>query len=299
MAVLQALNPKNSAVLVVEDDPDDAIIVGRALETFGIHKMHLAETAEEALQVLEQNSCDIVLLDYNLPGMNGLRLLERIRQSWPRVPVVLITGLKDEAIAVSVMKAGAADYVAKDDLLTSHVIRSLQATLRDRITSGEEERRAVLSSGADKLSVAIEEAEWQLDVLHRPAGQHDDTASRNAREYGQEDIGDLLQAFSRYLEMSFARFPNPARMEEEALARMLMDRGSSPAEIVAVYLASLRALLIEDIQPPFSPSLALVQLLARIVDQYQLTLSLVAIQGNASSRGAPQSRPGDAPARAA
>ncbi len=282
MAVLQALNPKDSAVLIVEDDPDDALIVGRALQAFGIQRMRLAETAEEALQVLEQGVCDVVLADYNLPGMNGLRLLERIRQSWPQLPVVLVTGLRDEAIAVSAMKAGAADYVAKDDLLTSHVIRSLQATLRDRITSGEQERRAVLSSGVDKLSVAIEEAEWQLDVLHRPAGQHDDTASRRGREYGQEDMGDLLRAFVRFLTASFERFPEPARTEEEALGRMFMDRGSSPAEIVAVYAAALRALLLEGIQPPFSPSLALVQLLTRIVDQHQLRLSLVAIEGNAA-----------------
>jgi DNA-binding response OmpR family regulator len=295
---LQPLNPKNSAVLIVEDDPDDAIIVGRALEVFGIRRMHLAETAEEALHVLERDSCDVVLLDYNLPGMNGLRLLERIRKTWPKLPVVLITGLRDESIAVSAMKAGATDYIAKDDLLTSSVIRSLQGALRGSITSNEEERRVALSSGTDKLRVAIEEGAWQLDVLRRTTGQHEDAMGRNISQYGEEDIGGLLDAFTRYLTVSFESFPRAARVEEEALARMLMDRGSSPAELVAVYIASLRALSLEGVDPPFSPALALVQLLAYVVDQYQLTLSLSALNG-ASSAAGPRSLPGDAPALAA
>jgi DNA-binding response OmpR family regulator len=280
--MLQALNPKNSAVLIVEDDPDDAIIVGRALQAFGIQRMHHAETAEDALRVLkEHDGCDVVLLDYNLPGMNGLRLLSLIRESWPRVPVVLITGLRDETIAVSAMKAGAADYVAKDDLLTSHVIRSLQTALRDSIASGEAERRTTLSSGDNKLQVGIEEGEWQLDLLRRHP--HDDTAARVRSQYGQEDISDLLHAFSRYLEQSFTRFPEPPRLEEQAVARMFIDRGSSPAEIVAVYVATLRALLLEGAEPPFNPALALVQLFAYMVDQYQLSASLTALeQGSAS-----------------
>jgi hypothetical protein len=118
-------------------------------------------------------------------------------------------------------------------------------------------------------------------------------------QYGEEDFGDLLHAFTRYLEASFENFPRQARMEEEAVARMLMDRGSSPAEIVAIYLASLRALLIEDIEPPFNPALTLVQLLSYIVDQYQRALSMSALEGGSASVAVPQIRPGDAQARAA
>jgi hypothetical protein len=213
------------------------------------------------------------------------------------VPVVLITGLRDEAIAVAAMKAGAVDYVAKDDLLTSHVIRSLQSALRGRITSNEAEQRIALSAGSERLRVSIEEGEWQLGVLRRST--RDDAPARSSAQYGEEDMGDLLHAFTRYLEVSFDQFPRAARMEVEALARMFIDRGSSPAEIVTVYLASLRALLIEDIRPPFNPALTLVQLLGYVVDQYQRALSLSALGGGSPSVAVPQTRPGDARARAA
>src|SRR3990172_13352758 len=129
--MLGPLSPKHSSVLVVEDNPDDALLATKALQTFGIKTIYHAETAEDALSFLNKHSCDVVLIDYNLPGINGLRLLEHVREAWPQTPVILVTGARDEQVAVSALKLGAADYLSKDDLLTSSIIRTLQAVLRE------------------------------------------------------------------------------------------------------------------------------------------------------------------------
>ena len=277
--MLRSLNPKHSSVLIVEDNPDDALILKKALETFGIRAIFYAETAEDALAFLGKRPCDAALVDYNLPGINGLRLLERLRESWSETRVILVTGVRDERIAVSAMKLGAADYVAKDELLTSGVIRSLQAVLRERDASHEERRREVLSGGQDKLEVASTEAEWLLESFSwSPEEQSYRPALHAAPGYGDEGWEDVLDAFSRYLRECFHEFPAPATREEEALVRMLTERGLSPRMAVMVYRAALRSFVAEGTEAPFSPTVFLVRLLARLVEEYEERLAIEALK---------------------
>jgi CheY-like chemotaxis protein len=279
--MIQALNPKDSAVLVVEDNPDDGVLVARSLETFGIRKVFAVETAEEALNLLRRHTCDVALVDYNLPGMNGLRLLERIRESWPDVRVVLVTGARDEHIAVSAMKAGAADYVTKDDLLTSSIIRTLQSTLRQQIASTEEHRRLALTAGAVDIDAALEETDWLLQPFHDATSHHARGPDHDAPGYGDESLTGLFEAFDRYLRETFRLFPRSAEQEEDGLVRMFLERGSSPDEVIAFYRAALRSLLLENERPPVNAALCIARLFALMVEQYQFRLSV-----QAASRGA-------------
>lgn len=275
--MVQALNPKDSAVLVVEDNPDDGMIVTRSLETFGIRRVFAVETAEDALAFLGEYACDVALVDYNLPGMNGLRLLEHIRESWPETRVVLVTGVKDEQIAVSAMKAGAADYVSKDELLTSSIIRTLQSTLRQQIASTDEQRRTALAARAGDLDAALEEAEWLLELFHGGLAHHGSGAAEHAAPaYGEEHLDDLLEAHTRYLREAFRLFPQPAHAEEDRLVRMLLERGSGPGEVIAFYRAALRSLLLEQHELPMNPGLCLARVFALMVEQYQFRQSIQA-----------------------
>jgi CheY-like chemotaxis protein len=277
--MIQALNPKDSAVLVVEDNPDDGVLVVRSLDTFGIRKVYAVETAEDALTFLAQHGCDIALVDYNLPGMNGLRLLERIRESWPDIRVVLITGIRDERIAVSAMKAGAADYITKDDLLTSSIIRTLQATLRQQIASTDEQRRSALTAGALDIDAALEETDWLLQPFHDATSHHARGLDHASPAYGEESLDDLFGAFERYLREAFRVFPRAAEREEDGLIRMFLERGSSPDEVLAFHRAALRSLLLENIRPPMNPVLCVVRLFVLLVEQYQFRQSVEVARG--------------------
>jgi CheY-like chemotaxis protein len=114
-------------VLVVDDDAVDRMIVRRALARSGVEAvLDEAATVLEALALVGGGGYDCVLLDYNLPGGDGLTLLRGIRQAGLALPVVMLTGQGGEEVAVELMKAGAADYIAKAALTPARLAQSLR-----------------------------------------------------------------------------------------------------------------------------------------------------------------------------
>lgn len=108
------MEPKrNVEVLLVEDSPTQSLSISYALKSTG-HVVHTASDGEEGLLKLGEHQPDIVLTDMNMPGMNGLELLQVVRQKFPQLPVILMTGEGNEAVAAAALKNGAASYVAKD-----------------------------------------------------------------------------------------------------------------------------------------------------------------------------------------
>lgn len=101
-----------TAVLLIEDEAQLARNVKLFLERKGF-EVRLALTAELGLAALDEFRPDAVVLDFNLPGMNGLEALARIRSIAPEAVVVMVTGHGSEQVAVDAMKAGAYDYLVK------------------------------------------------------------------------------------------------------------------------------------------------------------------------------------------
>ena len=99
-------------VLVVDDDRAVRAALKVNLAKAGI-EVTLAESAERALALLEQQPVDLVLTDVRMPGLGGLELLEAMRPRWPNIAVVVMTGYGNVDDAVAAMKAGAADYIIK------------------------------------------------------------------------------------------------------------------------------------------------------------------------------------------
>lgn len=102
-------------VLMVEDNPTDGLVVKKRLQkdhAFDYDVTHVV-SGEDALASLEKNSYDIVLLDYNLPKMGGMEILEAIKRKNIEVPVVMVTGQGDEIVAAQLIKEGALDYLPK------------------------------------------------------------------------------------------------------------------------------------------------------------------------------------------
>lgn len=101
-------------VLIVDDNDDDIELCQRALAASG-HEYHIERVAssDACIAWLDHEKTDCVLLDYSLPGENGLMLLKRIRMRHVQLPVIVLTGQGSESIAASMMKAGAEDYVIK------------------------------------------------------------------------------------------------------------------------------------------------------------------------------------------
>ncbi|MGF1699361.1 sigma-54 dependent transcriptional regulator [Photobacterium makurazakiensis] len=101
-----------SRVLVVEDDEGLREALVDTLALAGYQWLE-AESAEQALLILKSESVDIVVSDVQMAGMDGLGLLRSIKQHWPKLPVLLMTAYANIEDAVSAMKEGAIDYMAK------------------------------------------------------------------------------------------------------------------------------------------------------------------------------------------
>jgi ActR/RegA family two-component response regulator len=279
MPVPRPLYPRDNTVLIVEDDRDDATIMARALQTFGTKRPSIVASGEEALAFLARQPCEIAFIDYRLPGMDGLQLLGRIHELWPETLMIIVTGVRDDRIAVAALKMGAADYIAKDDLLTVGIVRSLQVALREQIASREEERRVVLSTGEDRIGVASEEAEWLRESIASGAEPSDYRRSGGAvSQYGREGWPEIIDAFCRYLHACFDPVPELAAEPEAELVRRFGERGSSPQEVTLAYQAVLRVLSSQSgVEPPLNPTVCLARILARLLEEYQRRL--FAIEG--------------------
>ncbi len=115
-------------VLLVEDSEPDAELVREYLSEVEGEVFELARVTSmaEATLVLESQVVDIVLLDLTLPDADGLQGLHSLHMCKPRVPIVPLTGLNDQRLALEAVREGAQDYLLKDDIdghILSRVIR--------------------------------------------------------------------------------------------------------------------------------------------------------------------------------
>ena len=111
-------------ILVIDDDQVDRRAVQRALN--GLYSMVEAESGRQALELLATETVDCVLLDYDIPGTDTVALVTEISK---QVPVVMLTGQGNESVAVSLMKAGAQDYLSKDGFRPEALDRSIRLAI--------------------------------------------------------------------------------------------------------------------------------------------------------------------------
>jgi class 3 adenylate cyclase len=123
----------SATVLAVDDSADNRELLGRYLAREG-HTVLLASSGAEALQLLQREAVDVVLLDLIMPGMDGREVLKQIKENsaWRAIPVIVISGRQDMDGIISCIEAGADDYLFKP---------FNQVLLQARITAGLERKR--------------------------------------------------------------------------------------------------------------------------------------------------------------
>ena len=104
-------------VLIVEDVATDAELIERELKKAGFRPAtRIVETREVYIQAIAEFEPDIIFSDYNLPSFNGMQALLIRQEKLPNIPFILVTGANNEEIAVDCMRAGADDYILKENL---------------------------------------------------------------------------------------------------------------------------------------------------------------------------------------
>jgi two-component system response regulator BaeR len=117
-----------ATILIVEDEAKIASLLRDYLEKIGGYRTHWVARGDEAIQVFEEISPDLVLLDLMLPGMDGLEVCKGIRLK-SRVPVIMVTALVEEIDRLLGLELGADDYICKP-FSPREVVARVKAVLR-------------------------------------------------------------------------------------------------------------------------------------------------------------------------
>jgi signal transduction histidine kinase len=126
------MDRKSIRVLLVDDDRGDAELTRRALTGIGnpCFTVESAAGLDEAIKRLAEQEFDVALLDLGLPDSQGTETLKRFREvSRDDLPIIVLTGLVDERIALDAVGSGAQDYITKDDIASNLLARSIRYAL--------------------------------------------------------------------------------------------------------------------------------------------------------------------------
>jgi two-component system, OmpR family, response regulator ResD len=123
-------------VLVVDDEPTIAEVVARYLERAG-YATETAPDGLEALRLTDERRPDLIVLDLMLPGLGGLEVLRRLRESDPHTPVILLTAKGEQNDKLVGLRSGADDYVVKP-FSPGELVARVDAVLRRVMPPGDE-----------------------------------------------------------------------------------------------------------------------------------------------------------------
>lgn len=144
------------SVLIVDDNPDHAFLAARELRRGDVRfRPLLCSNGAGCLNALANERPQAVLLDYNLPDIDGLRLLHELRERAPHLPVVVVTGMGTEEIAVEAMKQGAADYVVKRGDYMKALPRVLRISIERFQLQAENERLRAIAEEQARLDGVV------------------------------------------------------------------------------------------------------------------------------------------------
>ncbi len=138
---------------MVDEDSNDAAFVKSLLEFLPGFKLQFvhAATLKKGTDLLFAGGFDLVFFDIRMEPGNGLEMLQAIRGRGIRTPVIILTGMGDEKLAVDLMKAGADDYLVKQDLTVPILEKSIRFTLRQHQLEREKELLRVELIHAQKM----------------------------------------------------------------------------------------------------------------------------------------------------
>jgi len=138
-------------VLVVDDDPGMSTMLGSRLTTRG-YKVATAASGTEALDIVQRDDIEVVVSDVNMKGMNGVELCQRLLESRPQLPVILITAFGSMELAIQAIRVGAYDFVPKPFEIDHLVLAIDRGVTLARLTDEVQRlRRAVAPTGFGEL----------------------------------------------------------------------------------------------------------------------------------------------------
>ncbi|MEL6782946.1 MAG: EAL domain-containing protein [Pseudomonadota bacterium] len=197
-------------VLILDDDPDDAFLVADHFIDIA-HDRYVVDTANAWEQVragLKAGQYDVLLCDYRLGAVSGLEVIEMIRTEGIDLPVILLTGVGTPELDNKALEAGAADFLAKDELSPTLIDRTI------RYAMAAIERQRLLQAVLDAAGAAVMLLDEAGEVV---------LANAVARKLSAEAGGDVDSQLQELARRSLSQ-----KDDELRLACRVMDRSMTP-----------------------------------------------------------------------
>ena len=159
-----------SRLLIVDDDPELLQLLRDELSESG-WDCHVANCGGDALLQLRQERFDLVVLDWTLPDLSGIAVLQRMRSTGVRTPVLMLTARDDVDERVEALDTGADDYLTKP-----FELKELKARVRAQLRRG-------LYATADNATAQLELGDLRIDLLSRTVQRGDRQLNLSQREF--------------------------------------------------------------------------------------------------------------------
>jgi putative nucleotidyltransferase with HDIG domain len=170
-------------VLLIEDNPGDARLVKENLAVAGVPAFTLdwAPDLAAGLAHLAENRVDAILLDLGLPDSSGFATFEKVHARAPQIPIILLTGLEDDALASRAVRSGAQDYLVKGDVTGRLLGRMIRYAIE---RMGAEETLRESESRLKEAQVLGRAGSCELDLESRKTTWSDETYRLYERDPG-------------------------------------------------------------------------------------------------------------------
>lgn len=212
-------------VLLVEDTPDDAVLLARALKSSGFAaEYERVETEAQMHRALQKGGWDIVISDYSMPEFSALEALRLTKMFDPQLPFIIVSGNIGEDVAVDAMRAGAQDYLNKNNLarLGPAVMRELEESANRRRQLAAEEALAASEARLHSILDSLGDIVWSISL---PSLRLDYLNPAAERIYGRP-VGHFIGHLGRWLETVHPE----DRERMRGYTRDILDKGSHSAE---------------------------------------------------------------------
>ncbi|MEO1391345.1 MAG: ATP-binding protein [Cyanobacteria bacterium J06634_5] len=154
--------PNHYTILIVDDSTTDRVIYQRYINSSNMMSCSIieADCGDAGLEMCQEHSPDLVLLDYMLPDLDGLEFLQALHETMsPLPPVIMLTGEGNEKVAVEAMKIGVRDYLVKNDLNADRFSQAVQRVLSQQalknLVDRQQRQQRLMASIALRVSRAV------------------------------------------------------------------------------------------------------------------------------------------------
>ena len=163
--MVQADDNLNLRILMLEDTLSDAELEEHELRKLGIpFTLKRVDRRDDFIRALEEFSPNIVLSDYNLPDFGGMEALEIVRNKYPEIPVIMVTGALPDIEAVGLIHAGAKDYVLKDRLARLGAAVQRVLSMEQGIRARKAAEKSLRESEAKFRSLVESTSDWIWEI---------------------------------------------------------------------------------------------------------------------------------------